>query len=144
MFICFSQTNSLNRNSQAFLLWLCGMSLKKIYPTFKKAAGGADREINSNEGRSTSWVDEFYYFPPASAAAADECGDRGEDKTQSQTYTRALSISKHWYTLHCDEYLNNAFAHHSGFTYRTAQNLKKFRQVFILSRNCAACGYIQY
>lgn len=92
MLIYLSQTNSLNRNSQAFLAWLCETSLKKIYSTFKKAAGEADREINSNEGRSTSWVDELYYYPPASAAAADECGDRGEDKTKSQTYTQAVNI----------------------------------------------------
>lgn len=38
------------------------------------------REINSNEGRSASWADEVYYYPPASAAVADDCGDTDEDK----------------------------------------------------------------
>lgn len=56
------------------------MSLSKIYPTFKRAAGDAEGEINSNAGGSTSWADEVYHYPSASAAAADDCGDTVEDK----------------------------------------------------------------
>lgn len=61
-------------------MWLCEMSPKEIYPTFKRAAGEAEGEINSNEGRSASWADEVYYYPASSAAAADDCGDTDEDK----------------------------------------------------------------
>lgn len=56
------------------------MSLKTIYPTFKRALGEAEGEINSNEGRFASWADEVYCYPPPSAAAADHCGDTDEDK----------------------------------------------------------------
>lgn len=60
--------------------WLCEMFHKEIYSTFKRAAGEAEGEINSNEGRSASWADEVYYYLPPSAAAADDCGDTDEDK----------------------------------------------------------------
>ena len=69
------------------------MSLKKIYPTFKRAAGEAEGEINSNEGRLASWADEVYYYPAASAAAGDESGDTNEDRMTSHIRdTRQLLV----------------------------------------------------
>ena len=61
-------------------IWVCETSLKKIYLTSKQAAGEAEGEINSNEGRLTSWADEVYYYPPAYAAAAVDCGHTDEDE----------------------------------------------------------------
>lgn len=116
---------------------LCETSLRKIYPTFKKAAGEADREINSNEGRSTSWVDELYYYPPASAAAADESGDRDEDKIKSQTQRGAFNLYALVYWLH----LLITRGLHRAQHLKTDRSSDKQNTGFILS---VVCGYSQY
>lgn len=66
---------------------ICVTSLKMINPTFK-----AEGEINSNEGRLASWADEVYYYPTASAAAADDCDDTDEDRSNIQIFK---SLSRH-------------------------------------------------
>lgn len=78
---CSSNSNkSLGENFPSY--WrICVTSLKKINPTFK-----AEGEINSNEGRLASWANEVYYYPTASAAAADDCDDTDEDRSNIQIF----------------------------------------------------------
>lgn len=72
-------------------VWLCGTSLKKIYHAFKRAAGEAEGEMNSNDDGSASWADEVYYYPPASAAAAGGCVDTDEDEMTTHINQQRLT-----------------------------------------------------
>lgn len=72
-------------------VWLCGTSLKKIYHAFKRAAGEAEGEINSNDDGSASRADEVYYYPPASAAAADGCVDTYKDEMTTHINQQRLT-----------------------------------------------------
>lgn len=78
---CSSNSNkSLGEHCPSY--WrICATSLKKINPTFK-----ADGEINSNEGKLASWANEVYYYPTASAAAADDYDDTDEDRSNIQIF----------------------------------------------------------